>query len=147
MDIHKSFSLSGEPLAPQIARWFDSLTPENPQQFTGSDIAATNIERRELNKEYMDYWNSTSSLTTSGRPVDAIISPLAPFPATLPMKYAYVGLSRWVNLVDYTAIVLPVTHVDKSIDLRDEGFVPSNVAEEIVHGSCKCLKSLQLLPR
>lgn len=38
--------------------------------------------RATLRKEYLDYWQSTKSSTSTGRPVDAIISPVAPFPPT-----------------------------------------------------------------
>jgi amidase len=37
-------------------------------------------KRAALRKEYLDYWNSTKDLTNTGRLVDAIISPVAPFP-------------------------------------------------------------------
>jgi amidase len=36
--------------------------------------------RTALRKEYLDYWQSTKEVTSTGRPVDAIISPVAPFP-------------------------------------------------------------------
>jgi amidase len=38
--------------------------------------------RATLRKEYLDYWQSTKSATSTGRPVDAIITPVAPFPPT-----------------------------------------------------------------
>ena len=38
--------------------------------------------RTALWKEYLDHWQSTKSTTSTGRPVDAIISPVAPFPPT-----------------------------------------------------------------
>lgn len=37
--------------------------------------------RADLRKEYLDYWNQTAEATGTGRPVDAIISPGAPFAA------------------------------------------------------------------
>jgi amidase len=37
-------------------------------------------KRTALRKEYLDYWQSTKASTSTGRPVDAIISPVAPFP-------------------------------------------------------------------
>jgi amidase len=66
------------------------------QQYTASQISEINILKRQYQKEYMEYWNSTASLTGTGRPVDAIISPLAPFAAARPDMYEYVGTySRW----------------------------------------------------
>lgn len=34
-----------------------------------------------LRQEYLDHWNSTVTLTGTGRPVDAIISPMAAYVA------------------------------------------------------------------
>lgn len=39
----------------------------------------------------MEYWNSTVDQTGTGRPVDAVISPVAPFPAAIRNKYGYYG--------------------------------------------------------
>lgn len=36
--------------------------------------------RAALRKEYLDHWQGTRASTSTGRPVDAIISPVAPFP-------------------------------------------------------------------
>lgn len=38
-------------------------------------------ERRKLQQEYLEHWNATASKTGTGRPVDAIISPAAAYPA------------------------------------------------------------------
>lgn len=38
-------------------------------------------ERRRLQKGYLDHWNSTITRTGTGRPVDAIICPVAAYPA------------------------------------------------------------------
>jgi amidase len=56
---------------------------------TASEIAAINVAKREYQKEYMEYWDSTSSLTGTGRPVDAILAPLVPFAAARPDMYDY----------------------------------------------------------
>ena len=37
--------------------------------------------KRDLRQEYLDHWNATVELTGTGRPVDAILSPCAPFVA------------------------------------------------------------------
>lgn len=38
-------------------------------------------QRRDLRQEYLDHWNASAALTSTGRPVDAIISPCAPYAA------------------------------------------------------------------
>lgn len=75
-------------MAAPISSTFSTLKP----QYTASQIAAVNVAKRAYQKEYMDYWNSTASLTGTGRPVDAVIAPLAPFAAARPDMYNYYGM-------------------------------------------------------
>jgi len=115
-------------MASQISSTYGTLKKE----FTAYEIAAVNVAKRAWQKEYMEYWNSTSSLTGTGRPVDAVVSPLAPFAAARPDMYDYYGYSTWVNLLDYSAAVLPVTTVDKTVDVVDEEYKPISAADEKV---------------
>lgn len=55
----------------------------------------------------------------------------------LKAKRVMPGLSTWVNLLDYTAAVLPVTLVDKNIDVVDEGYKPLNDQDEKVFLACE----------
>jgi len=41
----------------------------------------TNVKQRDLKEEVLDYWRKTANVTGTGRPVDAIIVPMAPFAA------------------------------------------------------------------
>jgi amidase len=72
---------------PQLKKHFGTLKP----QMTGFDIAEVNRKKREFQKEYMEYWNSTAELTGTGRPVDAIITPLAPMAANIRTSSNYIG--------------------------------------------------------
>jgi len=132
-NVHEAFGLSGEPLAAQIKVFGDKPI----EQFKAADIAATNVTIRQMRKEYMEYWNSTKELTGMGRPVDAVISPVAPFPAARPEQYYYYGYSTWANFLDYTAAVVPVTTVDKDVDKIDSNFEPANEIDKAVHESCE----------
>ncbi|KAK5113263.1 hypothetical protein LTR62_003600 [Meristemomyces frigidus] len=114
-DAIADFKLSGEEHAPQVM-----VTPA--PEYNATQIMAANVKKRELQKEYMEYWNRTSETSGTGRPVDAVISPLAPFAAARPEKYTYYGYSVWVNVLDYTSVVVPVTTVDKNIDKKIEDF-------------------------
>ena len=125
----KDLGLSGEEKAPQV------IVPSHPQA-NASDIMAVNITKREAQKEYMEYWNSTASLTASGRPVDAIITALAPFAAARPTHFTYYGYSIFVNTLDYTAVVLPVTNVDKNIDKPIENFQPVGPEDKATQETC-----------
>lgn len=47
------------------------------------------------------------------------------------------GMSVWVNLLDYTAAVLPVTKVDKTIDVVDTNYKPLSDLDKKVQDTCK----------
>lgn len=49
------------------------------------------------------------------------------------------GLSVWVNLLDYSASVLPVMLADKSIDVVDEEYEWKNEVDEKVFKACELL--------
>ena len=76
-------------MVPQIASVYGR---EPREEATASQIAATNVAMREWRKEYMEYWNSTKDFSGTGRPVDAFIAPVAPFPASRPERYRAYGM-------------------------------------------------------
>ncbi|KAI4129007.1 MAG: hypothetical protein LQ338_002474 [Usnochroma carphineum] len=122
-DIRSAFALSGEPMAPQISGTYGADFADEPAK-DATHIAANNVAKREYQKEYMEYWNSTAELTGTGTPVDVVIAPVAPFAAARPNRYDYYGYSVIVNALDYTACTLPVTTVDQHIDTVDPSFKP-----------------------
>ncbi|KIW71755.1 hypothetical protein PV04_03889 [Phialophora macrospora] len=122
-DVHDAFALSGETMSPQIKMSYGDKPIE---QFTAAQVAANNVDKRRFQKEYLDYWNSTAQETGTGQPVDGVISALAPYPAARPELYRYYGYSVWVNGLDYTSVVVPVTTSDKSVDKYADGYTPIN---------------------
>ncbi|KAI9844152.1 MAG: Acetamidase [Sclerophora amabilis] len=125
-DIYDALALSGEPVVKQLE------IKEAFEQMNGSKIAATNVQKREYQKDYMEYWNGTKDISGTGRPVEAFIMPLAPFPAARPETFKYYGYSTIVNLLDYTAVVVPVTRADKTVDLVDADYKPINDYDKAV---------------
>ena len=83
-DIITQLTASGETPVPQLA-W--TLNLPSKSQKTASEIFALNVSKRRWQKAYMDYWNSTASQTTTGRPVDAFICPTTIMAAALPGKH------------------------------------------------------------
>ena len=130
-DVRSAFDLSGEPFSHQVGATYGTPLPE----FKASEIAANNVKKREAQKEYMEYWNSTALLTKSGKPVDAIICPANPFAAARPEKHRYVMYTMWVNVTDYSAIVLPVTTCDKNIDKANSDYKPVDERDQVIHES------------
>ncbi|MCJ1402542.1 Acetamidase [Xylographa trunciseda] len=132
-DVHGAFDLSGEPMADQVKQAYGDAAGD---QMNASQIAATNVSKREFQKEYMEYWNSTTEHTGTGRPVDAVLAPLAPFTAARPKSYKYYGYSTFVNLLDYTSCVIPVTTADQSTDVLDKDFKPLSDEDRSVMDLC-----------
>ncbi|KAJ5383795.1 Amidase [Penicillium concentricum] len=112
VDLKYHFSLSGESPAPQV------ISTKNGAEMTASEIAALNVTKRQYQKQYMDYWNSTAEVTGTGRPVDGLFCPLAPHAAVIPNEYKAVGYTGFVNLLDYTSLAIPVTFADKKVDVQ-----------------------------
>ena len=133
-DLHNSLGLTGEPMAMQVQDLYGSA-PIEPMNAT--KIAEVNVAKREYQKEYMEYWNSTRDLTGTGRPIDAFLMPLAPFAAPRPTRYKYLGYSTIINTLDYTACVLPVTNIDKKIDVVDEKFKPFSELDKDIAADCE----------
>lgn len=108
-----------------------------PVEATASKIAANNVAIRAYRKRYLDYWNSTVAITSTGRPVDALITPLAPFAAARPERYRHYTYSTFVNVIDYPSVVIPVTNADKNIDVPDTAYQPLNETDKLVQDDCK----------
>jgi amidase len=135
-DVHGAFALSGEPISTPIQATYGA--PPAAPETTASQIAKINIRKRLFQKEYLEYWNGTAGATGTGRPVDALIAPLAPSAAARPGCYPHYGYTVFVNLLDYTAATIPVTVADKEVDVVDHSFQPLNEMDRKVFESCKC---------
>jgi amidase len=118
-DVHGAFGLSGETPAAQIGAHFG---PAPVAEYTASRVAAVNVRKRDYQRAYLEYWNGTAAVTGTGRPVDGVIAPVAPYPAARPggsTTYAYTTI---FNVLDYTAATFPVTTADKDVDVADAAF-------------------------
>lgn len=90
-DIHGAFGLSGEPPAPQI----EGVYGKGPtEEKTATHIHEVNVAKRELQKSYMEYWNSTAQTSGTGRPADCVICPVAPSAAAAPTHLRHYGKRR-----------------------------------------------------
>lgn len=132
-NLNDAMDLGGEPMAPQIGRAFGTRHPQKD----ATEVAALNKRRREALKRYMEAWNETVKQTETSRPMDAIIAPCAPFPAAKPGCFYSYAYTTWVNVLDYTSVVIPVTEVDAKVDLVDKDYDPLNETDKLCHESCK----------
>lgn len=122
-DVHDAFALSGETVADQIKMSYGEGATAGK---SASYIAQNNVALRQWKKQYLDAWNATASKTETKEPIDAIIAPLAPYAAARPNKYKWYGYSGFVNGLDYTAVVVPVTIADKNVDQYEKDYKPIN---------------------
>lgn len=83
-DIRNACAASGEPL-------ITSDIGDESTNLTVYEHMQLNCQRIAYRKLQLDHWSGTSALTTTGRPVDAIICPMAPYAAPPHGKYEYVG--------------------------------------------------------
>ncbi|KAF2749743.1 general amidase [Sporormia fimetaria CBS 119925] len=118
-DVHKQLALSGEALIEPLRNVFEFKDP-----ISAIEIQDLSIAGRNACAAYYDYWNSRSA--DDGQDVDAFVMPVAPHAAVIPGCYLYTGYTEVVNLLDYSACVVPVTRADKEVDVLDEGFQPLN---------------------
>ena len=77
--------------------------------------------------------------------IDVILCPACPGVAPSLDTSRYWGyVSQW-NLLDYPALVFPVTTVDPALDERDEGYEPKNEQDRYNHELCKFYCALSSL--
>jgi amidase len=120
VDVFNNLALSGEPIVPSVAAIFGT-EPRKP--YTAEQIAETSIVIWKYREKYEDYWNSN--------PVDAVIAPTYPHAGIIPGKLRY-GYTFYGNILDYSVGVIPVTTVDKSVDVRIQGYDALNERDKMV---------------
>ncbi|THV45177.1 hypothetical protein BGAL_0520g00010 [Botrytis galanthina] len=126
--IHKQLALSGEPLINDLQNFYTLKPPMSLLEY--QDRA---LQLRDYRQAYSDYWNSTAD--ADGNVVDAVLMPAAPHAAVIPGKWEHLGMlhlrsiicfknimlmeiayTEVLNLLGYTALVVPITHADKDVD-------------------------------
>ncbi|KAG8427885.1 hypothetical protein J3459_006292 [Metarhizium acridum] len=122
-DIHGHLDLSGEPLIADLQEEFQLKPPIGLLQYQENTLEGLSYEAK-----YSDYWNQTAS--DDGQIVDAVIMPVAPHAAVIPGKYYHTGYTKVINLLNYSAVVIPVTRADKSIDTIDGSYCPENETDQ-----------------
>ena len=53
------------------------------------------------------------------------------------MKWFILAYTESINLMDYSAAVIPVTRADQEIDLRDDSYKPLNEKDRMNWEACK----------
>lgn len=150
-DTFSQLALSGEPPVPELVQGLGD-GPRDPTPLL--DYFNLTLRLREYRERYEDYWESTASRTEKGRPVDALIMPVAPHAAVIPggnyLTYStssslrdcigrlhLVAYSSIVDALDYPSIVIPVTTADKRVDKFDKEYKPLTDVDKKNWLACK----------
>ena len=136
---------SGEPWRPLSK----SIIKENKyvKYHTIEDVWSWQIKRELYKKAYAKVWNDTAtSKSGTGEPegmVDVILCPVGPGVAPLLDTAKYWGYTSQWNLLDYPALVFPVSKVDYKVDLIEQGYESLNEKDEFNYKLCKCFLCYQ----
>lgn len=130
-----AINASGEPWRP-LSNFIIKDNP-NVNKLSVDSVWYWTCRREAYRSAYAKVWNETATATSdSGEPegmVDVILCPVGPGAAP-PLDCAkYWGYTAQWNILDYPAIVFPVTKVDLEADRVDESYEPMNAKDEYNH--------------
>lgn len=125
---------SGEPWMPLTT----FIIKDNPcvKKLTPNKMYYWQEEREAYRKEYSKIWNDTAAGTREEDMVDVILCPVAPGVAPKHNNSKYWNYTSQWNLLDYPAVVFPVTKVDKERDKVDGTFEAMTDMDEENHKLC-----------
>ncbi|CAF9940527.1 MAG: hypothetical protein ALECFALPRED_008702 [Alectoria fallacina] len=130
---------SGEPWRP-LSRFIVSENPHVKHR-TIAEIEDLKLQRDKYRYEYAQQWNSTATTMAQNGDledlVDVILCPASPGVAPPLDSSRYWGYTSQWNLLDYPALVFPVTTVDPALDVRDDEYSPTNDQDQFNHDLCK----------
>ena len=113
-DIKRDVNASGEPFVPHV----QTLVSRAPA-ISVWDYWQLNRRKRAAQRAYLKKWQNTRCPET-GREVDILLTPAMPH-ATVPHRHCrWVGYTKFCNLLDCTALVLPGGKVDRVVDPSKE---------------------------
>ncbi|TRM65139.1 amidase signature domain-containing protein [Schizophyllum amplum] len=127
LDIQTDFNASGEPFLPTIASYLAWVAPEDrPTVYESWQLVQV---LQNYTQSFRDAWQGSANITSTGRPIDALIMPATSNVAKergIAYPYGYGNLSP---MLDLTTGVFPVTRTNSSIDVVNATFVPLNDAD------------------
>lgn len=134
-EFQRDTDLSGEPLHPDLEAWLGRSA--NAPKPSVSQTWQNQYQRTLLAQKWSERWESTQSMTGTGRPIDGLIIPSLPFPAvkhnsSYPSHYGQLS-----PLLDLTTGSFPVTRVDLEEDVQLADKKPMSPRDEMVMEFCK----------
>lgn len=89
-------------------QWILDQVPNNGEPFSVAEIFKINLSREAFRTKIAEHWNATVGRTSNGRPIDVVLSPVAPTLAPPHNTTRWWGYTSYWNLVDYPAVVFPM---------------------------------------
>ncbi|KZV89606.1 general amidase [Exidia glandulosa HHB12029] len=138
-DFRASLAATGEPLIKtMIPEGVEIVAHDVPPIIQSKDTDAYGLwqlhkRKTELREFYLDHWNASVAKTGTGRPVDALISPAAPYPAPPHGMYRLASYTTVFNVLDYPTCVVPVTRVHPALDAKIPAHEFRNIEDKIVY--------------
>ena len=140
----EAISASGEPWLPLS----EFIIKENPnvKHHSIEDVWYWTGRRESYRRAYAKVWNDTA--TDKNGTVNVILCPVGPGAAPLLGHARYWSYTSQWNLLDYPALVFPVSRVDPKIDVADKDYKPANDKDEYNYKLCTCtMTSCPIEPR
>lgn len=86
-------------------------------------------------QQFDEYWLLTIKSTSTGRLVDGVLSPCWESCSFKPedLDKFHLSYTTLVNILDLTAITVPITNADKTVDKKDTTYVPISEEDKIIY--------------
>lgn len=112
------------------------------RELTVPEVWTLTLQRERYRAEYAQLWNETAVDGDPETALDVILCPVAPGAAP-PLNHAryWAYTSQW-NLLDYPALVFPVSVVDQEKDVVEGGYEPMNEQDKWNHELCQFASAL-----
>jgi amidase len=120
-----------DPHVPQT-EWIMSQVPNGGKPFTMAELFKLSRAREDFRTKIAHLWNKTQEKTDTGRPVDAILCPVAPTLAPPHDGTRWWGYTSYWNLLDYPGVVFPAGRhrVSEYTSLEDRPLRPARNSVE-----------------
>ncbi|KAL1720608.1 amidase signature domain-containing protein [Schizophyllum commune] len=124
--IKKVIEEGGEPWPAGLREYGEKGTPHP----TTYEMWQIHLKRTAWCQRYLAHWAATRERTGTGRPIDGMIMPTAPYAAIRHDQWEYVGYTAVWNVLDWSAATVPVLRADPAKDPADLKYTPRNILDE-----------------
>ncbi|KAI6031476.1 amidase signature domain-containing protein [Pisolithus microcarpus] len=129
-EYHETIQAGGEWEVPQTKWILDHARDRRP--YTPHEIFRLSVEREAFRANALAHWNATKYRTATGRPVDAILCPVAPTLAPPHDSTSWWGYTSHWNLLDLPAVVFPVGQYSSSMWVPADPSRSRNSVEDFI---------------